>query len=125
MTVALGAVTLSDDLRLTGFRNQPLVAGNTRMTLGGRPVLQGIPLSGGRQLVLEAFRDGDGIYGHFTGTQLAAIATLRDAMTEVTLTHHLGAFQVVVLALDVTPVVDVADPAAAAEYHGTITMIEV
>jgi hypothetical protein len=125
MTVSLGGITLSDDLRLTGTKNQPRIAGNVRITLGGRAVAQGTPIASGRQLVLEAVRDGDAILGYFTGTQVDQICTLRDNMTTAALVHHLGTFQVIVTAVDVDDLKGVADPAAAAEYFGTITMIEV
>ena len=125
MTVSIGGITLSDDLRLRGIKNQSLALMSVRRTMGGRVVIQTLRMEAGRPLVLEAFRDGNATYGYFTGSQIDQICALRDASTEVTLVHHLGTFQVIVTAVDVEDIKGVADPASTDEYSGTITLIEV
>jgi len=125
MTVTLGGITLSDDLRINGLKNQPQVAGSEQMTLGGRMVFTSCPVTGGRTITLESFRSGDSVYGYFTGTQIDQIAALRDLQTTIALVHHLGTFQVKIKAINVEDVAGVADPSSTSEYTGTITMIEV
>lgn len=125
MTVSLGGISLDEGLRLEGVGNQPQVAASVRKTLGGRPVVQSIPVAAGRELLLEAYRGGESIRGYFTGSQFSALAALRDAAQAVTLVHHLGTFRVRILSLQLETVSGVSDPDGSTIYIGTITMIEV
>jgi hypothetical protein len=126
MTVSLGSVLLNDNLRLLGVHNQPSLAGSARSTMGGI-CIQTMTMSGGKTLQLVATRDGDKIRGVFTGTQLIALAAIRDAGASVTLVHHLGTFQVWLPpeGISVEQVFDYADPGATCWYVGTITLITV
>jgi len=125
MTVSIGGIVLSEDLTLTGPINQPRVAMSARQTLGGRVVVQSLPISAGRQLVLAAARGNGGVYGAFTIAQAEQLAVLRDAGQAVALVHHRGNFSVVILAIELEPINGVADPGAGTLMAGTITMIEV
>lgn len=117
--IAIGGVVLSDHLLLPGIKNIPLRAASIRTTLGGRVVHQSIAMSSGQELVLTD--PGDGI-GLFTGAQLDAINMYRGSASTVDFIHHLGAWRVIVEAVDVEQADGLADPTANDTYYGTITM---
>jgi hypothetical protein len=125
MTVSVGGIALSEDLTLTGPINQPRVAMSARQTLGGRVVVQSLPVSAGRELLLATRRGNGGIAGTFTGAQGEQLAALRDGAQPVALVHHRGSFSVVILTIELEPINGVADPGAETLMVGTITMIEV
>ena len=118
MAVTLGTVTLSDHLTLSGLETSPDVAVNQRRTLTGASVLQLLPTPGGRTLVLEGRH-------HWTYAQIAAIKALAALGAPVALVHHRGTFTVVIVAVEVTPSIDYANPSGSDWLSGSITLIEV
>ena len=118
MAVTLGTVTLSDHLTLTGLETSPDVAVNQRRTLTGRSVLQLLPTPGGRTLVLEGTH-------HWTYAQIAAIKALAALGAPVALIHHRGTFTVVIVAVEVEPSIEYANPSGSDWLSGTVTLIEV
>jgi hypothetical protein len=118
----LDVIVLSDDLRIRGLKNLPVRAGSVRYLLDGGYVDQSMLLVGGT-LILEAFSEGDGVCGYFTGAQVDAIRDLRLARTKVLFVHHTGQWQVKVLEIEVEPVQGRADPNGNSIYIGTITLL--
>jgi len=114
----LGSVQLSDHLVLDGIENAPGIAWSQRRTVTGEPVVQVTPVSGGRKLTLSA-------ENHLTLAQVQAIKEIEAAGQPVTMVHHRGSFQVLVVGVDVAPSIVHADPGPEDWYSGTITMIEV
>lgn len=126
MTVSLGGITLDDNLRLDGVHTQAAIAGSARATMGGVHV-QSIAMSAGKTLQLIATMDGDTVKGFFLGSQVDALAALRDAGESVALVHHLGSWQVWIppTGISVEQVFDYADPTDDDWYVGIITLITV
>jgi hypothetical protein len=119
MTVTLGGISLSNSLILGGLEKAPGVAYSARRTLGGRMVVQvGATLSSGRELSLSA-------ENHFTLAQVGAIKALESAGLPVTLVHHRGTFNVLVVGVDVEPAIPYSDPDTADWYSGAINLLEV
>ena len=118
MAVTLGAVTLSDHLTLDGLETSPDVAVNQRRTLTGRSVLQLLATPGGRTLTLEGTH-------HWTYAQIAAIKALAALGAPVALVHHRGTFSVVIVAVEVEPSIEYANPSGSDWLSGTVTLIEV
>lgn len=125
MTISLGAITLSDDLRLDGVPGMSTTGMSVRRTFGS-PVVQKCPLLGGDQLSLVASMNGNSLTGYFTGAQISAIAVLRDAGSPVALSHYAWSGMVIVPknALDqLEQVDDVSDPDDTTWYTGQIPLI--
>jgi hypothetical protein len=119
MATLLGTVSLSDHLVLSGLEQAPDLAYQQRRTIGGRSVVHTAPVAGGRVLTLSGER-------HFTLAEIEAVKAM-PAGVPVTLVHHRGTFQVVIVATAVEPD-DAslhANPTAAEYYSGDITLIEV
>ncbi|MFT5728748.1 MAG: hypothetical protein ACI8PB_002904 [Desulforhopalus sp.] len=116
--ISIGVVVLSDHLLLPGVKNLASRAGSTRMTLGGRPVHQSIPIAAGQQLILT----DPGEYGLFTGDQLDAINLYKATGETVGFIHHLGSWRVIVDEVSVEQSDGLADPTGSHTYIGTITM---
>jgi hypothetical protein len=126
MTVSAHDIVLDDNLRLDGVHTQAAMAGSARATMGGVHI-QSIAMSAGKTLQLVATRDGDTIKGCFLGSQVDALAALRDAGESFTLVHHLGTFRVWIppAGISVEQVFDFSDPDGDSWYIGTITLITV
>jgi hypothetical protein len=120
MTVTLGALTLSDDLVLSGLETAPDLVVNQKRTLSGRSILQTAPISGGRTLTMSGER-------HYTLAQVQAVKALAALGQPVTLVHHRGTFQVLITAtaLDPDDAGRHSNPTSAEWYSGDITLIEV
>lgn len=118
MSIQLGTIVLDDNLLVPGLKNLTSRAGSTRMTLGGRPVHQSIPITAGQQLQLV----DDGEYGLFTGTQLDSINAYRASGELVDFVHHLGSWKVLVETVNVEQADGLTNPTADHTYNGTITM---
>lgn len=114
----LGAVTLSNDLILSGLETAPDIAYSQRRTIEGESVVQVAPVSGGRILTLSG-------ENHFTLAEIQAVKALAAAGQAVTLTHHRGTFSVLIIGTPVDPTFDRSNPATDAWFSGDITMIEV
>jgi len=123
----LGAIDLDDNIILAGEFAYPAAGQSVRRTILGRAVIQWAPVSGGRELVLEATDEGGRYKGFFTRSQVEQIKALEAAQDVVTLDTGAATYDVVVKAggVDVRPVIDLADPDAADHYVGTVTLIEV
>jgi hypothetical protein len=116
---SIGVVSLSDHLLLPGVKNLSSRASSTRMTFGGRPVRQSIPITAGQQLVLT----DPGVCGLFTGDQLDAINLYKASGEEVVFIHHLGSWRVIVDEVNCTLATDnLTNPDGNDTYTGTITM---
>ncbi len=89
--VALGGVTLCDNLVLRGLR-APQVAISQQRTKGGKLFALANRLDGGRALEL---------YGHYTTGQADALQALEGV--EITLVHPRGTFAVMIEGNDLEP----------------------
>lgn len=118
MTVSLGGVALSDHLVLDGLEAAPLVGYSVDITLGGQAVVQTDEMDAAVGLELQLRGEN-----HFTLAQLQAVRALRGQT--VSLVHHRGTMDVVVLNTEIEPTIDYADPAGTDWYSGVITMITV
>jgi hypothetical protein len=120
MATLLGALSLSDDLVLSGLETAPDIVVSQKRTLSGRSVIQTAPISGGRTLTLSAER-------HYTLAQVQAVKALAALGQPVTLSHHRGTFQVLITAtaLEADDASQHANPTAAEWYSGDITLLEV
>lgn len=117
MTVSLGDITLSDELVLD--IGPAAAAVSMRRLIGGAPCVQTNPASGGRTLTLSGEH-------HWTLAQVDAVRALQSAGLSVTLVHHRGTFQVVIVdTSDLTPSIPYANPLSTDWCSGSITMIEV
>ena len=125
MTVSLGGITLSDSLTLPDIKSRRKVASSVQQTLGGRGVIQTMPIESGEVITLAAEGSGDRIRGYFTTAQVASIEALELAGLPVTLVHHLGTWSVVIIGKDLTGMDNFVSPGGADLYVGTITMVEV
>ena len=116
----LGALTLSDDLVLSGLETATEVVVTQRRTLGGVSRLQVDAISGGRTLTLSSER-------HLTLAEIQAIKALAALRQPVALVHHRGSYTVLITGTPVEP--DDAslhsNPSAGDLYSGDITLIEV
>lgn len=125
MTVSLGGIALSEDLTLDGVVNQPNALLQADQTLGGSVAISWISRSAGRELILQSVNSGNSISGFFTGEQVSQIMEFRDTVQAVTLEHHLGIFEVVVVELGLSPATGTVNPTNDSWYVGTVQMIEV
>jgi len=117
MTVSLGAITLSENLTLD--IGPAASAYSQRRLIGGASVVQADGSSGGRTLTLQG-------ENHFSLTQVEQIRTIQALGLAVSLVHHRGPFDVLIVdTTDLTPADAYANPTAADWYSGTITLIEV
>jgi len=114
----LGSLTLSDHLVLNGLESAAPIAWTARRTLGGRQVVQSMPLSGGRLLTLIG-------ENHFSLSDISDIQALAALNQPVTLTHDRGTFTVLIAAVDPEPAVLLADPESTAWYSASISLQEV
>ncbi len=118
MTVTLGGVVLSDHLVLEGLESGPIIAHSMHYTLGGSAVVQSDDNDDtvGRPLRLTG-------KNHFTLQQIQDVRMLRGQT--VSLIHHRGTFDVIIIDTPVDPTINYADPIADDWYSGEITMITV
>lgn len=121
----LGTITdLSDDCRLDGLETAKPAVFNQRRFIGGDLNVQVDDNSGGLELRIVAEKVGQNVYGYYTLDQVTELHALWAAKNTVSLVHHRGTFSVLIIDVDVTPVVGVADPAGDAIYVGTVTVLE-
>jgi hypothetical protein len=117
MTVALGGIALSDELVLD--IGQPEIGFSSRRLIGGANVVQVDGVSGGRTMTLEGIN-------HWTFSQSEQIRSLQAGGQAVTLEHHRGMYQVVIIdTSDLVPTRKYKNPVADTMYTGSITLIEV
>lgn len=117
MPVTLGTITLSDSLILTGLDTAP-VRVNQRRTLAGRSVTQAAPMPGGRTLTLSG-------ENHWTYDQAAAIRTLAASGQPVSMVHHRGTFQVLIIGIELEPSINYANPSGSDWLSGSVTLLEI
>jgi hypothetical protein len=123
MTV-LGAIAdLDDNLRIPNLKKLAVRAGSVRHLLDGGYVDQSLVIVAGVELQLQAYMEGDYLYGSFTGAQIDAINALRASREKVDFTHHTGQWRVKVLDVEVEPVFRRSDPDGDDLYIGTITLL--
>lgn len=126
MTVSLGGITLSDSLTMPDIKSRRKIASSVQQTLGGRAVVQTMPIESGEVLTLAATsRNGSAVGGYFTTAQVASIEALELAGAAVTLVHHLGTWQVIILSKDLTGIDNFVTHNGDDLYVGTITMVEI
>jgi hypothetical protein len=125
MTVSLGGIVLSDSLTLPGIHSRRKIATDVRQTLGGLGVVQHAPIQSGEAITLSAEGGGGRVRGYFTTAQVESIEALEALGEPVTLVHHLGSWQVVIIGKDLAGIDNFLDPDGDDLYVGTITMIEV
>jgi len=118
MTVTLGAITLSDNLVLSGLESSADIVINQRRTLSGNSVVQTGPMIGGRTLTLQG-------EDHFTLSQIQAVKAMATLGQPVILKHHRGTFTVLIIGTPVEPTFDHANPDVTAWHSGEITLLEV
>ncbi len=118
MTVSLGGIALSDHLRLDGLESRSMVAHSVTHTIGGRAIVQydSKDMQSGIELALVG-------ENHFTLSQIQAVQAL--AGQEVTLVHHRGTYQVIILSTPNDSTFGYSDPTGSDWYSGSITMVTV
>lgn len=117
MTVVLGGINLSDELVLT--IGQPEIGVSSRRLIGGANIVQVDGVSGGREMTLEGAN-------HWTYGQAEQIRALQAAAQPITLSHHLGTFQVIITdTADLVPTRKFKNPVSSTLYTGSITLLEV
>lgn len=114
----LGGLSLSPDLVLTGLEASPGIIYSQRRTMSGVSVLQTAPVVGGRTLGLNS-------ENHLSLTDIQAIQALAALGQPVTLVHHRGTFNVLIIGLNVEPVSLIANPDGTLWHSGEITLLEV
>lgn len=117
MPMALGAITLDENLILDGLETAP-VRVNQRRTLAGRPITQAAPAPGGRTLILSGEH-------YWTYDQATAIRALSGLGQPVTLSHHRGSFQVLIVSIELEPSITYANPSGSDWLSGSVTLLEV
>jgi len=118
---AIGAVQLSDNLRVPEIKNLPRRRSSTRYTMspsGSRAVIQSAVILNGQLITMIS----DGPLGDITGDQVDAINAYKASGEKVTAVHHTGTWQVIVLNVEVTQGIMYADPIGSDTYFGKITM---
>lgn len=96
MTVSIGSVTLSDSLDIEGDINSKSIRSTVTHTFGGGHVRKSPSLFGKIYTIMTRQASG-GFYGKFTREQSVAIAAIREAGTEVSVTHpKTGTFNAIV-----------------------------
>lgn len=128
MVNRIGNLNFDDDVALHGLESSKDIATATTTSMGGVTTTLTAPVVGGRSLSLVAIQSGDEIFGHFTLAQIEAIKSIAAAGVAVTLVHHRGTFNVLVLAVtDVQGVTTdiVVNPTPDHWYQATIQLIEV
>lgn len=118
----LDTIELSDYLRLKGLKNRPLVAQSLRYLADGGQVHQSVAIAGG-VLYLDGYRDGNALYGFFTGAQVDAIRNLQLAGSVVEFTHPLGSWFVTVYECEFEQVSKRSAPGETEKYTGTVTLL--
>lgn len=119
MMASIGTITdLHENLALPGIKNLQQRAGETRWTLGGRPVVDSIPLEAGQLITLEEETE----YGLFTTTQVDAINAYKASGEEVTFSHNMGTWQVIVEETNFTQSEGLTDPGPDDTWYGSVTM---
>ena len=117
--IALGSLVLSDHLVLGGLESDPPIAFSARRTMGGRAVVQSIPLStAGRELTLAGDK-------HFTLEQILDVQSLARLNRPVELSHYRGTYRVLITRVDPEPLEQSAEPGSDAVYSAVIYMVEV
>lgn len=115
MSITLGHVLLSDDIRLHGLRVAPVAADIGRSDDGVAQVLI-TELEGGRNLDLV---------GLFTSAQVDQVMDIARARQPVTLVHPRGTFRVLVVGCDLADWIDYVEPDPDDFEEGKIQLIEV
>ena len=120
MPTMLGAIELSEHLRLRGQHEWTAANISEARTIDGRHLWFADTKHGGRPLIL----DGEG--GHFTVGELAQIRALQAQAQPVTLTHHSGTYNVIIAGIEgVELPIDYADYRADDWASAQINLIEV
>ncbi len=126
MTITLGGIVLDDHLLLDGLETSPDISVSTVVTLGGISDTAVMPLSGGRHLSLVALREGNSLKGKILRHQLMAIKELSAQGQAVTLVHHMGTFQLLIVSTsEMVPVRKYRNPQDNDPYTGPIQLLEV
>ena len=124
--ITLGGIELDENLQLQGLETAPDLDVSQVITLGGISHVTTMPREGGRQLALSAINEGGNIHGRYTIEQINAIKTLSALRVPVTLVHHLGTLEVLIVSTaEISPVFGYADSQSEDWYTGTIKLIEV
>lgn len=129
ITLSDGTTTLTlHHVLWTNRGQQPGVAGSERVTLGGRLVVDRLPVKAGREIILEARLDGNMLNGWFWWSQFAQLEAWRDAGTTLILDYD-GEVRSAIIPLsgiEISPVfLRSNEPEPDTRCAGTLTLIEV
>lgn len=112
-----------DNLSLVGFENRVLRAWSVRHLIDGGCVDQSVSVAVGQEVILEATKDGDSLYGVFTGDDVTFLNNLRASGSAVLFVHHLGSWIVKIVGIDVVPLFQITNPDGDTEYSGRVVML--
>ena len=114
----LGSVTLSGHLILDGLESRKMVAPTVTHTIGCLAVVEYDPIDQAVGVPIALVGEN-----HFDLSQIQAVQAL--VGQEVTLVHHRGTFQVLVLSVPNEPTFNHADPQPDDWYSGRIELLTV
>lgn len=118
MATMLGGIALSDNLIIKGLIGEDETAVSSRRTITGRLLYRVDSRPKGRTLTLIG-------KNHFRRGQLAALKPVKDQGLPVTLSHRLGTFTVLIVALPEESQIEFCDPDANIMMSGEIKLLEV
>lgn len=126
--ISLGAITLSDELRLEGEFNDAVSSLTVNRAISGRLVIQKGNIIKGRQFVLSATRSGNQYSGSFTRLQVESLKDYAQNNTQITFVYGSQTHEVLIMpgSIQVVPLLDYGDEFQDTDlYTGTITLLEV
>lgn len=125
--ISLNGVPLSNDLYWDNEFTEPLISQQEERTVLGNSILITMPLSGGRDIRLKAYRSGSIIQGYFTYAQIQQFRVLEQSGQQVVLIYESTTLNVVVKAggVGVIPHIERPNPDSTDYYSGTLLLKEV
>ena len=123
--ILLNHMELDPYLQVPDLDTSPKALGNERITLGGRRYVQRLISASVAQMTLTAVRDGDGLYGRFSRSQVQSIRDLADSGAIVPFVYHGLTINVVVAigGINVEMIGHRTDPVASHAYIGTVLLL--
>ena len=126
MAIALGGVTLHDNLIWDNRDSYPLNAFSRRVTIQGRVVLQHSSVDG-REIVLSTVSTSGGTIGYFTYAQLELIRGFENNVSVVSFVYETETMNVIIEpgGINVEPVIPRPVYGSTDWFLGSIKLIEV
>jgi len=128
MTLGDGVTNIVLNHLIWTNRSRDNSSGSSRVTLGGRLVINRLVVTAGKEIILESVVDGNRLRGWFTWGQVEQFKLWRDAATQLILVYDTETRYVMIPlgGVNVEPFVQYSkNPAADTICAGTLTLIEV